>query len=80
MSGKGPGEMAIFTSAVNAQVYIEILDTFLIPSIEKKFGDNGVIFQDDNASCHRAKSISFSSGKTYQLNDMASKQSRSQSD
>ncbi len=61
---------------------IDILDTFLIPSIEKKFGDNDVIFQDDNASCHRhrAKSVSFSSGKAYQLNDMASKQSRSQSD
>uniref|UniRef100_A0A673J1W8 Uncharacterized protein n=1 Tax=Sinocyclocheilus rhinocerous TaxID=307959 RepID=A0A673J1W8_9TELE len=35
MSGKLPGEMAILTSTVNAQVYIEILDTFLIPSIEK---------------------------------------------
>uniref|UniRef100_A0A672T8Q8 Tc1-like transposase DDE domain-containing protein n=1 Tax=Sinocyclocheilus grahami TaxID=75366 RepID=A0A672T8Q8_SINGR len=57
MSGKGPGEMAILTSTVNAQMYIEILDTFLIPSIEKTFGDNDVIFQDDNASCHRAKSV-----------------------
>uniref|UniRef100_A0A672STN9 Tc1-like transposase DDE domain-containing protein n=1 Tax=Sinocyclocheilus grahami TaxID=75366 RepID=A0A672STN9_SINGR len=55
MSGKGPGEMAILISTVNAQVYIEILDTFLIPSIEKKLGD--VIFQDDNASCHREKSV-----------------------
>ncbi len=27
-----------------------------IPSIEKKFGDDA-IFQDDNASCHRAKSV-----------------------
>ncbi len=48
--------MAILTSTVNAQVYIEILDTFLIASIEKKFGDN-VIFQDDNASWYRAKSV-----------------------
>ncbi len=38
-------------------MYIEILDTFLIPSEEKKFSDNDVIFQDDNASCHRAKSM-----------------------
>uniref|UniRef100_A0A673J8H7 Uncharacterized protein n=1 Tax=Sinocyclocheilus rhinocerous TaxID=307959 RepID=A0A673J8H7_9TELE len=28
MSGKGPGEMAILISTVNAQVYIDILDTF----------------------------------------------------
>uniref|UniRef100_A0A8C1BRT3 Uncharacterized protein n=1 Tax=Cyprinus carpio TaxID=7962 RepID=A0A8C1BRT3_CYPCA len=47
MSSKGPGEMTILTSTVNGQVYIEILDTFLIPLIEKKFGDD-VIFQDDN--------------------------------
>ncbi len=72
--------MAIFTSAVNAQVYIEILDTFLIPSIEKKFGDNGVIFQDDMHLATEQRVLAFSSGKTYQLNDMASKQSRSQSD
>uniref|UniRef100_A0A671KXB7 Uncharacterized protein n=1 Tax=Sinocyclocheilus anshuiensis TaxID=1608454 RepID=A0A671KXB7_9TELE len=43
MSGKLPGEMAILTSTVNAQVYIEILDTFLIPSIEKNCG-NSIIF------------------------------------
>lgn len=56
MSSKGPGEMTILTSTVNGQVYIEILDTFLIPLIEKKFGDD-VIFQDDNASWHRAKIV-----------------------
>lgn len=53
MSGKGTGEMAVVKSSINAQVYIEILDSFLIPSIENMF----VIFQDDNASCHRAKTV-----------------------
>lgn len=52
MPGKGPGE----TSTVNAQVYTEILDTFLIPSIENGFVDE-VIFQDHHASRHRAKSV-----------------------
>ena len=47
--------MAIITSTVNAQVYIEILDTCLIPSIENMFGDDDVIFQDDNAFRHRAE-------------------------
>ena len=49
--------MAIITSTVSAQVYIEILDTCLVPSIENRFGDDDVIFQDDNASCRRAKSV-----------------------
>uniref|UniRef100_A0A3P8X3E6 Uncharacterized protein n=1 Tax=Cynoglossus semilaevis TaxID=244447 RepID=A0A3P8X3E6_CYNSE len=33
MSGKG--EIAVITSSMNAQVYVDILDTFLIPSIER---------------------------------------------
>ena len=48
--------MAITTSTDNAQVEIDILNTFLIPSIENRFGDE-VIFQDDDASCHRAKNV-----------------------
>ena len=55
MSGKGVGEMAVITFSMNAQVYIEIVDTLLIPSIERHIGDDNIIFQDDNASCHREK-------------------------
>uniref|UniRef100_A0A8C5DZE9 Uncharacterized protein n=1 Tax=Gouania willdenowi TaxID=441366 RepID=A0A8C5DZE9_GOUWI len=33
MSGKGT--IAVITSSINAQVYVNILDTFLIPSIER---------------------------------------------
>lgn len=57
MSGKGPGEIAIITSTVNAEVYTQILDGFLIPSVEKMFGNDEFVFQDDNASCHRAKKV-----------------------
>uniref|UniRef100_A0A3B5RAI7 Uncharacterized protein n=1 Tax=Xiphophorus maculatus TaxID=8083 RepID=A0A3B5RAI7_XIPMA len=35
MSGKGTGEMTVVNSSINAQVYIDILDSFLIPSIEQ---------------------------------------------
>ena len=52
---KGYGEMAIIITAINAHVYIEIVDNFLIPAIENRFGDNEIIFQDDNASCHMVK-------------------------
>uniref|UniRef100_A0A3Q3AA35 Tc1-like transposase DDE domain-containing protein n=1 Tax=Kryptolebias marmoratus TaxID=37003 RepID=A0A3Q3AA35_KRYMA len=30
---------------------------FLIPSAGRRFGDDDSIFQDDNASCHRAKDM-----------------------
>lgn len=43
------------------------------------FGDDEIIFQDVNASCHRAKSIKVFLQETYQLNVMASKQYRFQS-
>lgn len=55
MPGKGLRNMAVNTSAVNAQVYIELLDTFVQFSLmENTFGDE-VIFQDDKSSCHTAK-------------------------
>lgn len=45
MSGKGTGEMAVITSTMNAQVSVEIADAFLIPSIERMFGEDYLIFQ-----------------------------------
>ena len=58
MSFKGPGKKVITTSLINAHdMYIEILDNFLIQSIENWFDHNEVISQDYNASCHRAKGI-----------------------
>uniref|UniRef100_A0A672FA08 Tc1-like transposase DDE domain-containing protein n=1 Tax=Salarias fasciatus TaxID=181472 RepID=A0A672FA08_SALFA len=63
MSGKGSGEKAVVKSSINAQVYIDILDSFLIPSIEKMFGNDEILFQDDNASYHRAKTVTVFLGK-----------------
>ena len=57
MSFKRPREMAIISSTIHTGAYIEILDNFLIPSIENRFSDDEVIFQEDNASCLRAKEI-----------------------
>ncbi len=61
MAGGGSGnlkdevKMAIITSTINTHVYIEIPDNFLISTNENWLGDEKVIFQYDNASCHRAK-------------------------
>lgn len=78
MSGKGPGKTAIITSTVKAPVYIEILGTFLIPSVENRFTALA-IFQDDNASFATEQRV-LMPVKAYPVNDMASKQSVSQSE
>ena len=57
MSSKGPGKLAVFKTAVNSQTYIDILDHFLIPSIDNAFGDEDAVFQNDNVSCHREKCV-----------------------
>lgn len=80
MSLKRPGEMTIIASTINAHKYIEILDNFLVPSIENWSGDDEVIFQDANTSCHRAKGIkTFLQESQIKINDTASEQSRSKS-
>lgn len=50
MSHKRSQDMAIIASAVNAQVYIAILDHFLILFIENRFGDEEIFQKDDNSS------------------------------
>ena len=56
-SFKRPGKMAINILTIDAYVYIEILNNFLILSIENWFGDDEVIFQDNNSFCYRANRI-----------------------
>ena len=50
-------EIAATTLTINAHMYIEISDNFLILLIEIWFGDDDVIFLDDNASCHGVNGI-----------------------
>lgn len=48
---KDQGETIIITPRINAHVHIEILDNFIIPSMENWIGN----FQCNNAFCHRTK-------------------------
>lgn len=48
---------AVITASINAQLYIDIVDTFLFPSSEKMFRNDEIIFQDDDASTHKAKTV-----------------------
>ena len=64
----------------NAQVFIEILDNFLIPLIENWFVNDRVIFQVNIMFVTEERELKFfSSGKAYKINDMACEQIRTKS-
>src|SRR5437870_5251615 len=48
----GVGELCVLTTNVTGEVYIEILENFLIPSIEKLCPNDNFIFQQDGAKPH----------------------------
>jgi len=55
----GVGDLALIDGTVNGEKYKIILDQHLIPSIEEHFSyTKDLIFQDDSAPCHRAKTVS----------------------
>ena len=57
--GKSLGVTLVFERCwvKKALVDIDFLDTFLIPSIKRRLADAELVFQDENASLHRAKRV-----------------------
>ena len=55
MSSAGVGPLCFIKSKVNAAVYQEILEHFMLPSADKLYGDADFIFQQDLAPAHSAK-------------------------
>ncbi len=51
----GVGPLCFLKSTVNAAIYQEILEHFLLPSADKLYGDADFIFQQDLAPAHTAK-------------------------
>ena len=50
------GQLAIVLRIVNADVYREIFENFVLPSRDEWFADSSdFIFQDDNTFPHRSK-------------------------
>ncbi|GFX24757.1 transposable element Tcb1 transposase [Trichonephila clavipes] len=62
MSSHGVGRLNIVSGTVKAMDYIEILQNKLLPTARDLLGNQSWIFQDDNAPCHRAKSLWFKIG------------------
>ncbi len=55
MSSAGVGPLCFLKSTVNAAIYQEILEHFMLPSANKLYGDADFIFQQDLAPAHTAK-------------------------
>ncbi len=55
MSSAGVGSLRFLKSTVNAAIYQEILEHFVLPSADKLYGDSDFIFQQDLAPAHTAK-------------------------
>ncbi len=55
MSSAGVGPLCFLKSTVNAAIYQDILEHFMLPSADKLYGDADFIFQQDLAPAHNAK-------------------------
>ncbi len=55
MSSAGVGPLCFLKSTVNAAIYQEILEHFMLPSADKLYGDADLIFQQDLTPAHTAK-------------------------
>ncbi len=55
MSSAGVSPLCFLKSTVNAAIYQEILEHFMLPSADKLYGDADFIFQQDLAPAHTAK-------------------------
>ncbi len=55
MSSAGVGPLCFLKSTVNAAIYQEILEHFMLPSADKLYGNGDFIFQQDLAPAYTAK-------------------------
>ncbi len=55
MSSAGVGPLCFLKSTVNAAIYQEILEHYMLPSADKLYGDADFIFQQDLTPAHTAK-------------------------
>ncbi len=51
VTSAGVGPLCFIKSKVNAAVYQEILEHFMLPSADKLYGDADFLFQQDFSTC-----------------------------
>ena len=56
VSSRGAGSLCFLSpkTTVNTEVYIDLLDAYLLPSVDKLFADDDFVFQHDLAPAHRS--------------------------
>ena len=56
VSSRGVGSLCFLSAktTVNTEVYIDLLDVYLLPSVDKLFADDDFVFQHDLAPAHRS--------------------------
>ena len=56
VSSRGVGSLCFLSpkTTVNTEVYIDLLDAYLLPSVDKLFADDDFVFQHDLAPAHRS--------------------------
>ena len=56
MSSRGVGSLCFLSpkTTVNMKVYIDLLDAYLLPPVDKLFADDDFVFQHDFAPAHRS--------------------------
>ena len=56
VSSRGVGSLCFLSPkmTVNTEVYIDLLDAYLLPSVDKLFADDDFVFQNDLAPAHRS--------------------------
>src|SRR5690606_32917159 len=57
MTAKGVGFFTLYDGRLNAELYYDILNNFLLPSIDLFQEDQPLTFQQDGAPCHTARLI-----------------------
>ncbi len=51
MSSAGVGPLCFLKSTVNTDIYQDTLEHFMLPSVDKLYGDADFIFQQDLDTC-----------------------------
>lgn len=57
MSAAGPGELVRTGRRMNAAQYIEILETVMLPSVRAVYGDENVLYVQDNSAVHSSRLV-----------------------
>ncbi|KAK9693446.1 hypothetical protein QE152_g34189 [Popillia japonica] len=57
MSAAGPGELVRTGPRMNADEYVNILETAMVPSVRAIYGDEPLVFVQDNSAVHSSRRV-----------------------